>query len=284
MIDAHAHACGKLLTCEGVKAYLEQNGIEKMILCGGEPGSRRNYPYPLLSNIMREEQAVGIINGMIKKVIQKAGYAGRFDEENERVWELSRQLPGKVYAAYWVNPLERDCLEKMDGFYRKKGFVMIKLHQCWTEFDVQGERCAQLFEWAAEHKVPVFIHLSDRRQAVRFLAVAEHFSTTRFIVAHMLWAGVMAGGLKTGNVYFDLSSPQLYSMATLRRVLDLWGAGHMIMGSDFPYGLQNIRHVMVRLDNMGISAEEKQMICEDNVIRLLSWEIKDRKENGIEKQ
>lgn len=269
MMDAHAHACGKLLTEEGVLTYLEENGIEKIILCGGEPGSRRNYPYPLLSNVMGEERAVRIINGMIKKVITKAGYAKQLDRENERVWKMAQNLPGRVYNAYWVNPLMEDCLERMEDFYREKGFAMLKLHQCWTEFDIRSERCARLFAWATKHEIPVFIHLSDKRQAVRFLAVAKQFSSTNFLVAHMLWSGVMVSGLKTRNVYLDLSSPQLYSEQSLRRVLDLWGAGRLILGSDYPYGLQNIRHVAERLERMGISEEERQGIYGRNIARLL---------------
>lgn len=271
IIDAHAHACGKLLTCEGISAYLEENGIEKIILCGGEPGSRRNYPYPLLSDVIGEELAVGIINRMIQNVIRAAGYVSQFDEENRRVWEMTRQIPGRIYQAYWANPLEKDCMEKMDGFYRQKGFVMLKLHQCWTAFDIQCEMCERLFDWAAQHGIPVFLHLQDKRQAVRFLAVAERFFSTNFIVAHMLWSGRIVSGLKSRNVYFDLSSPQLYSIDALRRVLDCCGGDRLIQGSDFPYGLHNIRHVADRLERLGISGEMRQRISGGNIARLLSW-------------
>lgn len=49
IIDGHAHACGEFLTCNSVEAYLAKHKIDKVILCGGEPGSSKNYGYPMLS-------------------------------------------------------------------------------------------------------------------------------------------------------------------------------------------------------------------------------------------
>ena len=274
MIDAHAHMCGKLLTQAGVEQYLEQNGIDRIILCGGEPGSRRNYPYPLLSEYVGEERAVGLINGMIKRVIGGSGLATRFDEENMRVWELAGQLPGKVYNAYWANPLEEDCLEKAMAFYREKGFFVLKLHQCWTDFDIRCEMCGRLFGWAGQQKIPVFLHLGDKRQAIRFLDVANRNPGTTFVVAHLLWAGLMAGGLEYENVCFDLSSPQLYSMAALRRAWACYGERRLIVGSDMPYGLHNLSAVLKRLDGLGLSGRQRQMLCGENILRLLAEEGK----------
>ena len=270
IVDAHAHASGKLLTCAGVEQYLEQGGIDRIILCGGEPGSRRNYPYPLLSDYMGEKRAVRLINGLIRRVIGASGYAERFDEENERVWEMAEQLKGKVYNAYWADPLEEGCLEKMMDFYREKGFYILKLHQCWTDFDIRCEVCGRLFGWAAKQKIPVLIHLGDKRQAIRFLDVANQNPGTTFIVAHLLWAGLMAGGLEYENVCFDLSSPQLYSMAALRRAWDCYGERRLIVGSDMPYGLHNLSAVMKRLDGLGISGRQRRMLCGENILRLLA--------------
>ena len=269
MIDAHAHACGMLIDREGVERYLERSGMDGIVLCGGEPGSRRNYPYPLLSDHMGEERAVGLINGMIKRVIRGSGFAKRLDEENVRVWEIAEELSGKVYNAYWANPLEEDCLEKAMDFYREKGFSMLKLHQCWTDFDIRCEGCGSLFAWAAQQKIPVLIHLGDKRQAIRFLDVANRNLGTTFIVAHLLWAGLMAGGLEYENVCFDLSSPQLYSAAALRRVWACYGERRLIVGSDMPYGLHNLSAVMRRLDELGIDGRQRRMLCGENILRLL---------------
>lgn len=269
IIDAHAHACGKLLSRAGIEHYLKDQGIDRIVLCGGEPGSRRSYPYPLLSDYVGEERTVGLINAMIKQVIGASGFAGRFDEENERVRGLAAQLPGKAYHAYWANPLEEDCLEKAERFYREKGFDMLKLHQCWTDFDIQCEMCGRLFLWAAGQGVPVFIHLADKRQAVRFLDTANRNPGTTFIVAHLLWAGMMAGGLEHANVCFDLSSPQLYTMAALRRAWECYGEKRLIVGSDMPYGLHNLQVVERRIGALGISRRQRDLLFWGNILRLL---------------
>lgn len=272
IIDAHAHACGKLLSRTGVEHYLNDQGIDRIVLCGGEPGSRRSYPYPLLSDYVGAQRTVGLVNGMIKRVIGASGFAGRFDEENERVRELAAQLPGKVYHAYWANPLEEECLEKAVRFYREKGFSVLKLHQCWTDFDIRCEMCSRLFLWAAARGIPVFLHLADRRQAVRFLDVANQNPDTTFIVAHLLWSGMMAGGLESDNVCFDLSSPQLYSMAALRRAWDCYGEKRLIVGSDTPYGLHNLQAVEQRIDALGISRRQRELLYGGNILRLLDAE------------
>lgn len=269
MIDAHAHACGELLTWEGVARYLERNRIDQIILCGGEPESRRNYPYPLLSDLVGEARTVGLINGMIKRVIRATGAAARLDEENERVWKMAGQLPGRVFNAYWANPMEEECLDKIGDFYRNRGFCMLKLHQCWTDFDIRCEMCDRLFRWAAEQKLPIFLHLADKRQAIRFLDMANRNPDTTFIVAHLLWAGHMAGGLEHENVCFDLSSPQLYSMAVLRRVWECCGETRLIVGSDMPYGLLNLQIVMDRIGALGVSERQRRMLCGENIMRLL---------------
>jgi len=269
MIDGHAHACGRLLTARGIDTYLKENKISKIVLCGGEPGSKRNYPYPLLSNVWAEEWVVSVINGLIRGVIRLGGYASQIDEENRHVRDLSRELPGRVLPAYWANPLEADCLKKMSAFYRQNSFSMIKLHQCWTAFNVTSATCRRLFAWAGARQVPVFIHLSNQEQARRLAIMANRYYRTNIIVAHLLWAAEIYPVLKHNNIWFDLSSPQLYSLATLQAVLAACGAERLILGSDTPYGSNNIPLILNRLEKLSISEDQKEQIAEKNLLYLL---------------
>lgn len=269
MIDGHAHACGRLLTARGIDTYLKENKISKIVLCGGEPGSRRNYPYPLLSNIWAEERVAGAVNGLIRGVTRIRGYALHLDEENRRVRDLSRELPGRVLPAYWANPLEADCIKKMSAFYHQNPFSMIKLHQCWTSFDVASAACQRLFAWAGTRQLPVFIHLSNKEQARRLAAMANRFYRTNIIVAHLLWAADIYPALQHHNVWFDLSSPQLYSPGTLQAVLAVCGAERLILGSDTPYGNHNIPLILRRLKQLSISEDHKKQITEKNLLQLI---------------
>lgn len=269
MIDGHAHACGRLLTARGIETYLNENQISKIVLCGGEPGSRRNYPYPLLSDIWREDRVAAFINTMIKSAVGFGGYVSHLDSENLRVHKLSRELAGRVLPAYWINPLEAGCIEKMNAFYRQYSFSMIKLHQCWTAFDVASENCGRLFAWAGAHKKPVFIHLSGREQARRLAAMANRFARTNIIAAHLLWAKEIYPLLKHNNIWYDLSSPQLYTIETLKAVLAACGAGRLILGSDTPYGNHNIPAILKRLEQLSVSGAQKDLVAGQNLSYLL---------------
>lgn len=265
MIDGHGHACGRLLTAEGIETFLDENGLEGIVLCGGEPGSRRNYPYPMLADVVAEERVRGFINGMISKVIAVSGFAAHFEEENLHVLELSRELPGRVFNAYWVNPLEADCLEKMVRFYNEYSFVMLKMHQCWTDFGVESEMVERIFEWAGSMGVPVFIHLSHVEQAVKLAELANRCREARIIIAHCLWAREIIGRMEHDNVWFDLSSPQLYTMETLFYILNHCGPGRLILGSDTPYGLHNIKVVLKRLGKLSLAEDEMERITGGNI-------------------
>lgn len=265
MIDGHAHSCGALLTAAGIRTYLERNQIERIVLCGGEAGSKRNYLYPPLSDVIEEERADRLVNGMIAKAVGILGLAKHFDKENERVWRLRQELPEQVWNAYWANPLEEECLDKMERFYHEKGFVMVKLHQCWTDFDIASEMSGRIFDWAAGKNLPVFLHLKNRRQALAFAAAANEYPATKFIVAHLLWAGAMAAVLTGTHVWFDLSSPQLYSLNTLRFALERYGSGRLVLGSDMPYGMKNIRLILKRLDRLELSAVCREQIMKGNI-------------------
>jgi len=269
MIDGHAHSCGSLMTADGIRTYLERNHIERIILCGGEAGSKHNYRYPLLSDVIKEDRVDRFVNGMIATAIRIAGFANHFDEENERVWQLRQELPEQVWNAYWANPLEEDCLDKMEQFYREKGFVMVKLHQCWTDFDIDSEVAGRIFAWAGEKNLPVFIHLKNYKQAMAFAKAANKYRSTKFVVAHLLWSGAMAAVLTEKNVWFDLSSPQLYSLSTLQFALEHYGVGRLILGSDMPYGTRNTQLILKRMDQLEISVACREQIVKGNILNII---------------
>lgn len=269
MIDGHAHSCGALMTADGIRKYLERNQIERIILCGGEAGSKRNYRHPLFSDMIKEDWIVWFINGMITKSIGIFGFANHFDQENERVWQLRQELPEQVWNAYWANPLEEECLDKMEQFYREKGFVMVKLHQCWTDFDINSDMAGRIFDWAARKNLPVFIHLKNYKQAMAFAEAANEYQKTKFIIAHLLWSGMMAATLKGRHVWFDLSSPQLYSLNTLHFALEHYGGGQLILGSDMPYGMRNIELILKRMDQLDISAACREQIIKENILKMI---------------
>lgn len=270
IIDGHAHACGTYLTPENIEKYLVTHGIDKVVLCGGEPNSSKNYVYPMLSNLFKGQRLSYVFNKIISRVTKISNAANNIDEQNEFVYNLSCQLPQKVINAYWVNPLDDDCIHKLKEYYPIYKFKMIKLHQCWTNFDISCEQCTEVFEWATAHNLPIFIHLLSHEQVVKFVKIANKFKDTTFIVAHMIGADCMNDTLKNENVYFDLSAPQLYSIDILNRTVKNFGVQRLLLGSDTPYGINNIDKVRKKLIQLSLSDDEITLICGDNLAKLLS--------------
>lgn len=269
MIDAHAHACGAYLDCETIAKQLEKIGADAVVLCGGEPESRINYPHPLLSLFWWSEKLAFRFNHFIRAAVKKKRLADYIDSQNVTVCMLAKLLPGKVYPAYWVNPVEENAIEKLDNFYSSHKFYMIKLHQCWNSFDIASTNCEKIITWAENHDIPIFIHLRKAEQAYNFTQVANRHPNAVFIVAHLIGCYIISRHLKSDNVYFDLSSPQLYSWLMLKRMLKKYGADHLIFGTDTPYGLFNHKTILRRLRWLKIGEDDMTLITEDNIKRLL---------------
>ena len=91
-----------------------------------------------------------------------------------------------------------------------------------------------------------------------------------FIAAHCLGFDIIDNALKSNNVYFDLSSPQLYSADTLRKAYIKYGAERLIFASDAPYGRNNPQIIFDRLEKLWLSQEEFDLITHQNICRILN--------------
>lgn len=269
IIDGHAHSCGVYANSNSIKKYLEKKKIDMVVLCGGEPNSDKNYTYPMLSKIFKGQNLSYLFNKIIKKIIEIKHTSNYIDDQNELVSKLQQELPYNVINAYWVNPLDHDCIEKMEGFYTSKGFKIIKLHQCWTPFDISSNESIEIIKWATNKNLPIFIHLFSDNQVKKFVKIANSFADTTFIIAHMIGFKTMSTILKNKNVYFDISAPQLYSEDILKSAINIVGCDRLILGSDSPYGRDNIEKNIKRLNKLLLTENQIKSICGENIIRIL---------------
>lgn len=269
MIDAHAHACGSYLDCESIANRLEKFHADAVVLCGGEPQSRICYPHPLLSAVWKNEKLAFGFNRFIERAVKKKRLADSLDEQNAAVCALAKLMPNRVFPVYWADPAEQNAAEKLERFYLSHKFYMLKLHQCYNSFDIASPVCEQLITWAENHAVPIFIHLKRAEQVYAFTQVANRHSKAVFIVAHLIGCDIISRHLKSDNVYFDLSSPQLYSYRMLRRTFERYGASRLIFGTDFPYGLLNDKIILSRLRRLRADPTALSLITEENIKRLL---------------
>ena len=70
-----------------------EHNIDKIVLCGGEPGSNKNYGYPMLSNLFRGSSLGYFFNKIICNIIKMSKVANHIDEQNEMVFKLACQMP-----------------------------------------------------------------------------------------------------------------------------------------------------------------------------------------------
>lgn len=269
IIDGHGHACGSYYDEYSIINKLKEENIDMVVLCPGEEGSKRDYYYPMLSRIIKNDNVCFAVNKFITFVIKKTKMAKGIDNENKRVYNLTRNFPDKIIQAYWVNPVKSSILKDLDDDYEKYRFKMLKMHQCWNDFDILSPIVLDIFNWAAEKNIPVFIHLISKEQIKRFVELSNVCKDTKIIIAHMIGFKEINDNSKSDNIYFDISSPQLITDRTLKKALDSLGSSKLILGSDTPYGKRNITLNINRLSELGISKDDIDNIVYKNIYNLL---------------
>ncbi|WP_294378447.1 TatD family hydrolase [uncultured Clostridium sp.] len=160
-------------------------------------------------------------------------------------------------------------MEKLSKGYEVYNFKMIKTHQCCNEFSVLNKNFICIVKWAVEKSIPIFIHLRSKEEVRNFIDIINEFEEAVFIVAHMIGFNEIAARSKSGNVYFDLSAPQLYSLELLESAINNLGSSKFIMGSDTPYGKDNIKINIERLKKLRLSNEELEDILSRNILKIL---------------
>jgi len=269
IIDGHAHACGKYNNADNIIEYLDLHGIDKVVLCPGEPKSSKNYSYPMLADIFKSSNLVYFLNKVICLATKISGVSNHIDEQNKVVYNISRPYPERIVNAYWVNPLDENCIKKLNEYYEIYHFKLIKLHQCWNKFDIGDHNSIEVVKWAAERNIPIFIHLLSENQVLKFVEITNIFQDTIFIVAHMIGFEIISRNTKNVNVYYDLSGPQVYPTEIINKALISVGSTKLILGSDTPYGVDNIEKIKNRLKQQSLSSKDLDNIMGDNIAKLL---------------
>ncbi len=163
-----------------------------------------------------------------------------------------------------------EILSEVEKHHREWKFRGIKVHQCWESFTFHSSRFEGLAAYARENRLPIFIHAGTKRDVRALIEFIRRNPQTRIIIAHLYGLELyMQCGADLENVYFEISTPQLISLERLNKALLHFGPERIIMGSDTPYGRENLRLNIERVDALPISEGEKQLILGKNVEHLL---------------
>lgn len=271
IIDAHAHACGVYLKGENIIEILNMNLVDKVVLVPGDFGSDKNYLFPELGDRFPNTDLIWFTNLMTRIVISIKGAAKNIEQGNKYVFSLTKEYPDRISQFYWVKLSQSNVLEKLECHFEEYRFKGIKLHQCWESFKVDSEIFHKVADWASAKNLPIFIHLFSKRQATQLSKYIKAHPKTVFIIAHLFGLERYIGAnITTDNVYFEISMPQLISMKRLLKAIEHFGANRIILGSDTPYGENNLKLNIERVRTLNIATEQKDLILGGNMERLLN--------------
>ena len=270
IIDAHAHACGAFLNGNDIIKILDKNNVDKVILVPGEFGSDKNYSLPELAAKFPNTDVVSFTNLMTKVVIGIKGAAKQIGEGNAYVYSLAKEYPERIIQFYWVRLSLSTALDNLERHYTEYGFKGIKLHQCWESFKIGSDNFHKVGEWAASKNLPIFVHLFTKSQAAQLAKYIREHSNTIFIIGHLFGLKRYIGAsINSNNIFFEISTPQLVSIQRLMKAIQCFGAKRILMGSDTPYGQNNLELNIKRIRALNITDEEKNLILGNNMKKLL---------------
>jgi predicted TIM-barrel fold metal-dependent hydrolase len=273
IVDGHAHSAGEFYRGEDIVRTMDGLGVDTIVLCPGPLNDPKKWPVPNLARVLKK-RGLGMVGNRLLRLT--AGYvAKRFDidSSNAYVAALARRYPGRIVQACWVDPANAELAGWLAARHAEWKFKALKVHQCFQRLKADSPGMDELARFAGAAKIPVFIHLYSRRDAVDLLKLIAAHPETTFVIAHLMGLGVFSSTADRAalrNVYFDTSPPNLTPLGLVVRGLETFGVNRLLLGSDTPYGRENLRAAIARVRGLKISDGEKALILGGNARRVYS--------------
>jgi len=154
------------------------------------------------------------------------------------------------------------------------GLKGIKLHPDFQRFHIDDPKAYAIYE-AAEGRLPVLFHTGDFRyefsKPVRLARVLDRFPKLQVVGAHFggwsEWDDA-ARELSGRGIYVDTSS-SLYALPPehARKLIDCFGADHVLFGSDYP--MWDPGDELERISKIKLTPDELEKVMHRNAERLL---------------
>jgi len=287
-IDGHAHAVDEFSNVERLLELLDRFGVDKVALCPGPKNnsSLRNDTNLFLRLLARFTLSASeslptfirqhpfytrfIINNVIRLAcsrILKDGDAG-----NGFVRSFAKKCPERIIQIYWVDPGATDFMKALQEDFARYNFKGIKLHQACNWLSNSSVEMNQISRFAAENKLPIFIHIWSENQAHKLVTLAEKHPQAIFVILHLIGLEAIAECTRHNrpeNIYLDVSPYSYTSRQRIEFAVKEFGAEHVVFGSDFPIDKSSPQEGIKRIQSMDISDGEKKQILGKNLKRLL---------------
>jgi len=270
IIDGHAHACGDYLTPEKISQTLLENGTDKVVLVPGELDSNKTYSFPNVAKYFPNRNVTKFFNKLTRFVFAITNAKKDLKMGNDFVYSLVKALPEKVIQFYLLTDNNNDISNILTSKHKEQGFKGLKIHQCWFPILIDSDSFVEIADWAIQNDMPLFIHLLSDKEVYKLIEHKKANPKLKLIVAHLFGLELfIKSGFKDENLYCDISTYQVTSDKRVLKAIDYLGAEKIIMGSDTPYGKDNLRNNIDRIKKLDISTKEKELILGENIRKLL---------------
>jgi predicted TIM-barrel fold metal-dependent hydrolase len=145
-------------------------------------------------------------------------------------------------------------------------------------------RLSPIMAVCLERNAPVMIHTNEpvghdypgktKNTLAQIYAMVKKYNGNRLILAHwgggIFWYNLMKKEVSQtlAHVWFDTAaSPYLYRPEVYRLAVELAGPEKILFGTDYP--LLSAKRYLAEMDQAGVSAAHKEMICGSNAAALL---------------
>lgn len=271
IIDGHSHSCGIFYRSENILKLLDALGVDKVVLCPGLVNDETNQNLPNLARLLPGSDLMFFINRIIKLTHNLSKSKETLSQRNEYVYHLARQHPDRIIQCYWIDPNDPDTLVELNEKYSLWRFKAIKVHQPSNYFSLNNSMAPDVAQFAARNNLSFFMHLHSKTDIRDFIQFAQNHLETNFIIAHLIGLEIFEQReVKLPNLYFDISPKPLISDKRILKAVNLFGANRVMLGSDTPFGKDNLKRNIERINRLPLSQEQKDLILGNNFQSLLS--------------
>ncbi len=268
IIDGHAHACGEYVSGERIEKKLKAAGVDSVLLSPGEYMSKTTYA---LKNVAKRFPLGDVISKNNKKtalLILLTGMNRKIPAGNEYVYSLKQKYPELVKQCYWVIS---NNLAELEDDYEYMKFDMVKVHQCWEKFDIDSDFFEETAEFAEKKGLPLFIHAKSNAEIDKLIEYIKAHPALKLVVGHLYGLEHFMEHDKSyfKNTYFDLSNVNFVSKERTKMAYEHFGADHLLLGSDTPYGRHALEQTIEQIRELGLTEEETDQILGLNLLKLL---------------
>lgn len=270
IIDGHAHLGGEYKDLPSIISTLDKAGADKVVLCPADTARPRSMPLPVLAGTIPDKELSFSVNRLLRATLARRKTEQYIETGNEEVFKIASLSDGRVIQFYWADLRRNDIIDDLDSKINLWNFKGIKLHQSVHPFKTNSSSFNDLASYAASINLPLFIHLHSRNEIIDFISVARNHKTI-FITGHLIGLEFfIANSHRVGdNIYFDISCPQLVSTRLIKSALKEFGPRRLTMGSDTPYGKNNVSLIISRVRSLDLPEAEKEMILGNNLKNIL---------------